>query len=205
MEPQQTRSNPSMGYHDASNGWSADEAERSSPLITVLINIFVVCILSSLLILAYHHFYVSKTMPPRIVSLDLPEIIEIKQLQTSLTLLQGGAGEQNAVSVYNEVTAFGKTLETEVRRMQDDCDCILVVRAAVVGGNRTDDYTDVMKDRMGLSGITKESLTRELEMLGRNLNDQLSSLGSASPAPPFQSTIPPNLDFMLQQGAGQKR
>jgi hypothetical protein len=173
------------------SGWSADaqEASSSSTALAVLINMLAVLIISALLILVYHHFYVVKALPPRLVTLDVNEILELKQLESSLNLMKGGTGDKNALALYRDISDFAKTLEMEVRRLQTDCECVLVVRSAVIGSNRADDLTAILKERMGIAGLAKDNLVRELNALGGN-TAQPNFMPPVSPALPFAPSTP---------------
>ncbi|MDR3351701.1 MAG: hypothetical protein LBO00_01530 [Zoogloeaceae bacterium] len=174
--------------------WSADAQEvgPGSTVLAMLINIFAVLILSGLLILAYHHFYVAQTIPPRLVTLDVNEILELKQLESSLNLLKGGTGDKNALALYRDISDFAKTLETEVRRLQTECDCILIVRSAVIGSNRMDDLTAILKERVSLANLVKDDLVRELNALGGQTQPSFAPSLTSPALPSFAPAVPSN-------------
>jgi hypothetical protein len=168
--------------------WSADSffSEGPSLFMPMLINCVVVILLSGLMVVAYHYFYVKKLediIPLRTAILDIEEVLAVKQLQASIQLMRFGNNEQNATKLYNDITAFGKQLEEQVKQIQDECDCVLVVKAAVVASNKIDNFTEILKERLGLGGLTKEGLTKEF--------------GSLS-APQQQPSAPANIPGMPQ-------
>jgi hypothetical protein len=172
--------------------WSADAQEvgPGSTVLAMLINMLAILILSALLVLAYHHFYVLKAIPPRLVTLDVNEILELKQLESSLNLLKGGTDDKNALALYRNISDFAKTLEAEVRRLQTECECVLIVRSAVIGSDHMDDLTAILKERVGLANLIKDDLVRELNAL----SGSKQSIWQAQPsfAPPLTSPALPS-------------
>ena len=162
-----------------SQTWSAEAMDGApSAILPIMLNAMIVLILAGLLVLAYHYFYVSKVendIPPRVAILDITEILEIKQLQASVQLVRGGSTDQNANLLYQDITTFATRLEAEVKALQDECNCVLVVKSAVIASNRIDNFTPVVKERLGLGGLFKDDLIRELTII--------SPAGQPNPVP----------------------
>jgi len=164
-----------------------------SPVLATLINICAVLILVTIQIMVYHNFFVVPAIPPRIAALDVNEVLEVKQLQETMLLLKGGMSEQNAMVIYNDIANFARSMDTEVRKLQEECKCVLVVRAAVMTGARVDDLTPLIKERLGMAGLEKDNMLRELEASGLR----------QPPQPGFfpNTPLPSQPSFPLQQPA----
>jgi hypothetical protein len=55
---------------------------------------------------------------------------------------------------------MGKEIESAVAGLSDDCGCTLLVTGAVVSSDLPD-YTQILKERMGLGSINLESLRQQ--------------------------------------------
>ena len=112
---------------------------------TVLTAMF--CTLLTLSPMAYVAY---RQAPPRIATVDLQKLVEEDQQRAITVLGQGPGGvasaEQRAAYLAT-ATAFAKKLSDAVDALGQTCNCVIVNKAAVLGG-KTVDYTDGLRQRM---------------------------------------------------------
>lgn len=143
---------------------TAVEAERdestgvtvSSLLVSVGAALFV-CLIG---LASYHTWFAYK--PTAFGKVNLAEIVEIRQLQFSMgvaatDLANKAAAREDAVA---KIALIGKEIESAVAGLSDDCGCTLLVTGAVVSSDLPD-YTQILKERMGLGSINLESLRQQ--------------------------------------------
>lgn len=84
--------------------------------------------------------------PPQIMTVDLQQLVEEQQslFQSSS---QVGAAADLAVAEKNALD-FAKKLSTAVDELGNSCHCVVVNKAAVLGG-KAQDVTHLIKERMG--------------------------------------------------------
>ena len=123
------------------------------------------CALVTSILLVSYHFLVGRNagMEHKFATVDVGELVRIKQLQTTLAMLQPGVTDKERGAVYEQITAFGQQLDATVKKLQAGCNCVLLVRGAVVGG--LPDYTDDAKAMVGLQGLDPERLSKQIVAL----------------------------------------
>jgi hypothetical protein len=124
------------------------------------------CALVTTVLLAGYHFLVVRSAGAaanKFATVDIGELVRIKQLQTTLAMLQPGVTDKERGAVYDQITAFGQQLDGTVKKIQADCNCVLLVRGAVVGG--LPDYTENAKALVGLQGLDPEKLSQQIVAL----------------------------------------
>lgn len=150
----------------------AQEPTTKPPLswMEYAINAVVAIIFISCALLSYHHFVVLPNKQ-RFAYLDIPELLELKQLQVAGAATGPGSTESDRERAFGDIARFAGDLERAVAEIQGECDCTILVRAAVVK-SKAEDLTPVLKERLGLAGLTKESLMGAIRgnRLGAELN-----------------------------------
>lgn len=132
------------------------------PLVPTVLS----CALVTMALLASYHFLVIRSAGAtanKFATVDIGELVRIKQLQTTLAMLQPGVTDKERGEVYDQITAFGQQLDGTVKKIQADCNCVLLVRGAVVGG--LSDYTEDAKTLVGLQGLDPEKLSKQIVAL----------------------------------------
>jgi len=109
---------------------------------------------------SYHTWFAYK--PVSFAKINLAEIVEIRQLQFSMSvaatdLANKAAAREEAVA---KIALMGKEIESAVAGLSDDCSCTLLVTGAVVSSDLPD-HTQLLKERMGLGSINLESLRQQ--------------------------------------------
>jgi hypothetical protein len=101
--------------------------------------------------LTYHKWFSKPAQ--RVVTVDLNEVLGLKQIQLMKQATRPGATDADRAAAYDAIGQFGKDIEATLNDMQHDCNCLLVVRAAVLGG-QSEDLTNEVKKRLGLEQIS---------------------------------------------------
>lgn len=154
----------------------AQEADKTWywPVLIGLITAILVC---AAMVGAYH-YYVVVPSKQRIATVDVQEILDVKQLQMTKALLQKDLDDSGRAKIYDDIKEFTGTLEQTISDIQRECACTLLVRAAVVKGDAPD-LTGAVKSRLGMTGLDPVAMAKELGKSGpQNLNE-LTLPGSA--------------------------
>ena len=155
----------------SANNMETPADDSNEPVyLNYIINAMVSVAVGGILLLLYHYFIVVNNQP-KFAVLDVAELVEIKQAQVSQNLIRPGASDSDRGNAYEEIKVFSTSLQTTIKDLQAECDCTILVKAAVV---RTDyqDLTHVAKERLGLDGVNMKAIIENLQ--GNNsLQDQL--------------------------------
>ena len=104
--------------------------------------------LLTLLALAPVAYVINRNMPPRVATVDLQVLVDEDQKRTLDVIGKGGdvTDEQRAVAQKLTID-FAKKLSATVDALGQECNCVIVNKAALLGGV-TIDYTDQIRARM---------------------------------------------------------
>lgn len=104
--------------------------------------------LLTLVALAPVAYVINRNMPPRVATVDLQVLVEEDQKRTLDVIGKGGdvTDEQRAVAQKLTID-FAKKLSATVDALGQECNCVIVNKAALLGGV-TIDYTDQVRARM---------------------------------------------------------
>ena len=114
-----------------------------------------VCALLSLgnaaaMLTLYHAWNVGGTRQ-RVATLDIAEIYRLKESEFSAILLKPGASEAERAQAIERARAFGAELAALTQSLPRECGCLVLTKAAVVGGGaNVPDLTLEVKRRFGL-------------------------------------------------------
>jgi hypothetical protein len=102
----------------------------------------------TLLALAPVAYVINRNMPPRVATVDLQALVEEDQKRTLEVIGKGGnvTDEQRAVAQKLTVD-FATKLSSAVDALGQECHCVIVNKAALLGGV-TIDYTDQVRARV---------------------------------------------------------
>lgn len=137
---------------------------------------FVSLACSTLVAVAYHVLTRSNAPLP-IATVDLQSVVEAKELQFTEIVTRAGATDVDRERAYQLVSRLGDELEVAVGELRNECRCLVLVRAAVVGSSQND-LTAALRKKLGVSEVDVAALREKL------LQTRMSS---ASPAQPAQS------------------
>lgn len=104
---------------------------------------------AAVLLIGAYHAWNSSTGPSAIAMLDVAEIYRLKESEFAALLLKPGATEADRSRAIELARSFGTELSALTERLPAECKCLVITKAAVVGGSVTD-LTPEVKRRFGL-------------------------------------------------------
>lgn len=104
--------------------------------------------LLTLLALAPVAYVVNRNMPPRLATVDLQALVDEEQKRTFDVIGHNGelSDEQRAVAQQLTID-FARKLSSTVDAIGRECGCVIVNKAALLGGMAVD-YTDQVRTRL---------------------------------------------------------
>lgn len=127
-------------------------------------------LISSTSLAAYHMLFRSSGS---LATVDLAEIVKIREIQFTNLVNRPNATDKERVEAWNLVNRIGPEIEQALEALQQDCECTLVVKSAVVAGPH-EDMTEALKERLGMTGLSSKAM---MESAARAV------MPPASPAP----------------------
>ena len=116
--------------------------------------------------------------PQRVGVVDISEVLQIKQMQVTTKALQ--SGENSAAEAYGEIAQFAAQIEGIISALQRECECTLFVKAAVIRPAEGEDLTPILKQRLGIAHLDKNSLMEQMRTAGGQ-NTEMPLLKEARP------------------------
>lgn len=108
----------------------------------------VVSTLLTLCVLAPVAYVMSRNWPAPMATVDLQMLIEENQKQVMEMLGSPDEASEARREVAEAMTvAFAKKLSASVEALAQDCGCVLINKAALLGGQALD-YTDLLRERL---------------------------------------------------------
>jgi len=103
------------------------------------------------ILLAAYHAWNAGHERLRIATLDVGEIYRLKENQFTAILMKPGASEADRAQAIELARTFGTELAALTQTLPRECDCLVLSKAAVVGGGQDiPDITPQIKRRFGL-------------------------------------------------------
>lgn len=107
-----------------------------------------VAVLITLLALAPVGYVLFKNLPPRIATVDLQKLVEEEQNRALEAIGKGAANSDSQRAVVEQrMVEFAKSLSASVDSIGLECHCVLVNKAALLGGVSVD-YTPMVRERL---------------------------------------------------------
>lgn len=112
------------------------------------LSIALVATVLTLLALAPLAYVAYRYQPPQVVTVDLQNLLE-EQQQKTITLLKqgGGLSEEQRLAAEKITIDFAKALSIAVETLGQDCRCVIVNKAAILGGTALD-YTELVREKL---------------------------------------------------------
>lgn len=106
-------------------------------------------VLATLVALAPVAYMAYRALPPRIATVDLQKLVEEEQKRTMEVLSKNGGNvsDEQRLAIQRLTEDFAKKLSLAVDGLGTDCKCVIVNKAALLGGS-TLDYTDLVRERI---------------------------------------------------------
>ncbi len=122
---------------------AAVQPDRLRHVVPVLLST-----LLTLLALAPVAYVVNRNLPPRLATVDLQALVDEEQKRTLDVIGKGGelSDEQRAVAQQLTID-FARKLSSTVDAIGQECGCVIVNKAALLGGLAID-YTDQVRARL---------------------------------------------------------
>lgn len=104
-------------------------------------------VLTTMLALSPVAYMAYRAIPPKVVSVDLQKLVEEEQKKTIdlLSSSNGVINDEQREKIARQSTEFAKKLSGAVEHLGADCKCVIVNKAALLGG-AAPDYTDIVRD-----------------------------------------------------------
>lgn len=115
------------------------------PKINTLILLAASVFLSLLVSLLVTYALFSKT--PKVATIDLQKLILEDQERFIALVGQGGMSEEQRALAEKSSMMFAKKLSITVDALGKECRCVLINKAALLGGE-VHDYTDIVRQRL---------------------------------------------------------
>jgi hypothetical protein len=119
-----------------------------------------------LVALVAYHFTIAQANKQRYAVVDIAEVLNIKELQVTITAMRPDASEEAKAQAFEEVAKFGKDVELVLNDLQQECGCSIFVKAAVVKPASAEDLTPELKRRLGMENINVNDLAQQLRRVG---------------------------------------
>jgi hypothetical protein len=104
--------------------------------------------LLTLLVLAPVAYVVNRKLPPRLATVDLQALVEEEQKRTLDMIGRGGELSDERRAVAQQLTVdFARKLSSTVDALGQECGCVIINKAALLGGVAID-YTDQVRARI---------------------------------------------------------
>lgn len=128
-----------------------ETTEQAVPVAPDRMRYVIPAVLSTLLTLvalAPVAYVINRNMPPSVATVDLQVLVEEDQKRTLEVIGKGGEVTDEQRVVAQKLTIdFAKKLSGTVDALGQECHCVIVNKAALLGGV-TIDYTDQVRARM---------------------------------------------------------
>lgn len=111
-----------------------------------------------------------------LATVDLSEVVKIREIQFSSLVNRPNVTDKERVDAWNLVNRIGPEIEQALEKLQQDCNCTLVVKSAVLAGPH-EDMTEALKAHIGIAGLSSKAMME-------------SAARSMPPAIPSQATQP---------------
>jgi hypothetical protein len=106
-----------------------------------------IMLICALMIGIYHVSFNSK--PQKLATVNLKDIYSAKEKQFAALITKKGATDADRAAAYELVKAFGPQLQKSINDVQQDCNCIVISRQAILAGN-VEDKTAELKVKLGM-------------------------------------------------------
>jgi hypothetical protein len=112
------------------------------------IAVTVAAVLATLLALAPIGYLAYQNRPRHIATVDLQRLVEEEQKRAMDVISHGGGVSEEQRDVVQKLTVdFAKKLSATIDMIGVDCRCVIVNKAALLGGSAVD-YTDAVRERI---------------------------------------------------------
>jgi hypothetical protein len=112
---------------------------------------------------------------PRFGTVDIGAVLDLKQVQLSKIAFDASATDKDRAATFKMIESFGRELEDALSRIRESCQCMLLVRNAVVTGSMPD-YTENLKTLVGVDKVDPDAISK---MVTSALQDSMTAAKEA--------------------------
>ena len=116
-------------------------------------------------LMAYHDL-VAVPSKQKIAVIDIADVLSLKQLEVTVAASKPGVTDAQRGESFELIGKFAKEMEAAISEMQQECGCLLLVKAAVVKASSSEDMTPVLKQRLGMDSLDQAELVKQLQSQG---------------------------------------
>lgn len=117
-------------------------------------------------VLMAYHFLVAVPSKQKIAVVDIADILSLKQLEVTVAASKPGVTDAQRGESFELIGKFAKEMEAAIAEVQQECGCLLLVKAAVVKASSSEDMTPVLKQRLGMDRLDQAELVKQLQSQG---------------------------------------
>ena len=141
-----------------------DEISQLGSNLLEYVIMALVSVVISIACLAGYHFWFAEKNRTNLSSIDVAEVMQIKELQLTISMSAPGVSDVERGAAFETIATFAKDIDIAITELQEQCNCVLLVRAAVVKG--VPDLTPILKEKLGMGDIQIDQLINKLKTLG---------------------------------------
>ena len=117
-------------------------------------------------VLMAYHYLVAVPSKQKIAVVDIADVLSLKQLEVTVAASKPGMTDAQRGESFEMIGKFAKEMETAIAEMQQECGCLLLVKAAVVKASSSEDMTPVLKQRLGMDNLNQAEMVKQLQSQG---------------------------------------
>ena len=117
-------------------------------------------------VLMAYHYLVAVPSKQKIAVIDIADVLSLKQLEVTVAASKPGLTDAQRGESFEMIGKFAKEMEATIAEMQQECGCLLLVKAAVVKAASSEDMTPALKQRLGMDTLDQAQLLKQVQSLG---------------------------------------
>ena len=162
------------------------EDKPLSVLMVAGISAFVALVVLVAGLAMYHSFFAQRT---KVGVVDIPGILEISELIFTDQLSQPNLTDADRAKAYELVKDTGTKIQASMDEILETCGCVLMTKAAVIGGTSID-YTGEVKKSLGSDNVDVRVLQqRMMDIMTGKIPGSIPTAAN-TPAPMNQPAVP---------------
>ena len=136
-----------------------------STWLGLALNIAITLVTAVAVLMAYH-FLVAVPSKQKIAVVDIADVLSLKELEVTVAASKPGVTDAQRGESFEMIGKFAKEMEATIAEMQQECGCLLLVKAAVVKAASSEDMTPALKQRLGMDTLDQAQLLKQVQSLG---------------------------------------
>lgn len=145
------------------------------------------CLFTAVATVSAYHLLQRRSATPPLATVDLQGVIEAKELQFTEIITKPGITDADRAQAYELVARIGSEVERAVEQLGEECECVVLVRAAVVGRSLPD-LTESLRQKMGVADLDVAAVRERLR--NAQLNTPMGQLMRGMNEPGAPPSLP---------------